>query len=99
MAGSQLESCPGERPGPGTPGAPRSGRETIGGMELTVKTTAGLVRGVEASDGVYAFRGVPYAEAPVGPLRFKPPARREPWDGTRDATRFGDVVPQAHSPG
>ena len=66
-------------------------------MELTVKTTAGLVRGTTADHGTLVFRGIPFAAPPVGPLRFKPPARPASWDGTRDATRFGDVVPQAAS--
>ena len=68
-------------------------------MEATVKTTAGLVSGMEGRDGVVAYRGIPYAQAPVGDLRFKLPQPREPWDGTRDGSRFGDVVPQTHVPG
>ena len=36
------------------------------------------------------FRGIPYAEPPVGRLRFRPPQRRAPWDGVRDSTRFGN---------
>jgi len=68
-------------------------------MELTVKTTAGLVRGATTTHDTIVFRGIPFAAPPVGALRFKPPVRPEPWDGTRDATRFGDVVPQAKTPG
>lgn len=41
------------------------------------------------------FRGIPYARPPVGPLRFQAPAPAEGWDGTRQATGFGPVVPQA----
>lgn len=67
-------------------------------METTVKTTAGLVRGTEARHGAFAFKGIPFAQAPVGPLRFRAPARAEAWEGTRDATRFGDVVPQVRTP-
>ncbi|MEU6282753.1 carboxylesterase family protein [Streptomyces sp. NPDC047028] len=33
------------------------------------------------------FLGVPYAAAPVGSLRFRPPRRPARWSGTRDATR------------
>ena len=58
-----------------------------------IPTTQGRVRGV-VEDGVSVFRGIPYAEAPVGPLRFRPPARRRPWDGVRDASRFGPSHPQ-----
>jgi para-nitrobenzyl esterase len=68
-------------------------------MEATVKTTAGMVSGIELDQGVVAFRGIPYAAAPVGDLRFKLPQPREPWDGVRNGSRFGDVAPQARAPG
>ena len=67
-------------------------------MELTVKTTAGLVRGIEGRHGTAAFLGIPFAAPPVGALRWKPPARPDAWDGTRDADRYGDVVPQVRTP-
>lgn len=41
------------------------------------------------------FRGIPYAQPPVGPLRFQAPAPVEGWSGTRRATEFGPVAPQA----
>lgn len=53
-----------------------------------VRTSRGAVRGTSA-DGVDAFRGIPYAEAPVGILRFAPPEPRGPWEGERDATAYG----------
>jgi len=56
----------------------------------TVSTTAGLVRGLE-TDGVIAFRGIPYAQAD----RFRPPHAPQPWDGVRDALEFGPIAPQA----
>ncbi|XP_022101672.1 cholinesterase-like [Acanthaster planci] len=40
------------------------------------------------------FRGIPYAQPPVGPLRFKPPVTKEPWDGTYNATYFRDPCVQ-----
>jgi carboxylesterase type B len=54
-----------------------------------IATPRGKVRGT-VEDGVHVFRGIPYAEAPTGRLRFRPPAPRVPWDGVREATRFGD---------
>ncbi|XP_047109112.1 esterase FE4-like [Schistocerca piceifrons] len=45
----------------------------------------------------YSFQGVPYARPPVGQLRFKPPQPPEPWTGTRDATKEGNVAPQLNS--
>ncbi len=50
--------------------------------------TGGAIRGSMAH-GVQAFKGVPYARAPTGPLRFRPPERPEPWPGVRDAVSFG----------
>jgi para-nitrobenzyl esterase len=53
-----------------------------------VRTTAGLVRGGVATDH-RLFSGIPYAAAPVGPLRWQPPAPVPAWSGLRDATRPG----------
>jgi para-nitrobenzyl esterase len=58
-----------------------------------VTTTAGKVRGAIQS-GVHVFRGIPYAQPPVGPLRFAAPVTHEPWDGVRDAIEFGPPPPQ-----
>ncbi|CAH1958118.1 unnamed protein product [Acanthoscelides obtectus] len=43
---------------------------------------------------IYAFRGIRYAEPPVGELRFKPPVAVETWNGTYDATKDGSICPQ-----
>jgi len=64
---------------------------------VTVRTTEGLLRG-EQSLGVNVFRGVPFAEPPVGPLRFRPPAQARAWTGERDATRFGAAPVQPGLP-
>lgn len=53
-----------------------------------VRAPAGAVRGVEA-DGLRVFKGVPYAAAPVGALRWKPPAEAPSWTGVRDALDYG----------
>ena len=39
---------------------------------------------------VNVFMGIPYAEAPVGDLRFCPPVPRTLWTGERDCTQFGE---------
>ncbi|MFE5396319.1 carboxylesterase/lipase family protein [Streptomyces sp. NPDC056568] len=58
-----------------------------------VRTVSGAVRG-QTSDGLTVFRGIPFAEAPVGPARFAAPRPARPWDGTRDAYAFGPPPPQ-----
>ncbi|MFG2718997.1 carboxylesterase/lipase family protein [Streptomyces sp. NPDC048416] len=59
-----------------------------------IRTTAGTVRGVR-TDGIAVFRGIPYAQPPVGPLHLAPPAPALPWDGVRDALAFGPPPPQS----
>ena len=62
-------------------------------MNPIAQTTRGAVRGTD-EDGISVFRGIPYAEPPVGKLRFRPPVLRQRWDGVRNAMRFGEIVPQ-----
>lgn len=59
----------------------------------TVSTDRGVVQGFE-EDGVYRFLGIPYAKPPVGNLRWRAPRRADPWNGVRDATKFGNSCPQ-----
>ena len=48
---------------------------------IQVKTKLGLLEG-ESKVNSMIFRGVPYAEAPVGDRRFKVPMKKAKWDGT-----------------
>ncbi len=61
--------------------------------EKVVATDAGDVRGVE-HDGVISWKGLPYAAAPVGDLRWRPPEPAQPWSGTRKADEYGAICPQ-----
>ena len=49
---------------------------------------SGTIRGAAAGE-VISFKGIPYAEPPVGPLRWRAPQPAKPWQGVRDALRFG----------
>jgi para-nitrobenzyl esterase len=62
-----------------------------------IKTATGLVTGVPAPDGVWAFKGIPYAAPPVGTLRWKPPAPANHWAGIRAANEFDPACVQPKS--
>jgi para-nitrobenzyl esterase len=49
----------------------------------------GIVEGTTEANGVRAFKGIPFAEPPVGDLRWKPPQPVKNWDGVRQAAAFG----------
>jgi para-nitrobenzyl esterase len=66
---------------------------SIAAGNLVVTTRQGQVRG-QVTDGVAAFKGIPYALPPFGPNRFQPPRAVQPWDGVRDALEYGRVPPQ-----
>ena len=56
----------------------------------TVRVESGDIRTTgRDSQGVLAFKGIPYADAPVGELRWQPPKPPKPWDGVRDASVLG----------
>ena len=75
---------------------------------VEVQTAAGRVRGAwrpttgSTGDGSAArsaaFLGIPFAEAPVGPLRFAAPVPAAPWAGVRDALEFAPTA-QRGDPG
>ncbi|WP_058046365.1 carboxylesterase/lipase family protein [Streptomyces roseifaciens] len=63
------------------------------GPRPEVRTVAGAVRGTREA-GAAVFRGIPFAEPPVGPLRFAAPRPVRRWDGVRDAVSYGPPPPQ-----
>jgi len=58
-----------------------------------IETTAGKLKGL-FEDGLYVFKGIPYAEPPTGKLRWMPPEPRKPWRGVRSALKFGAISVQ-----
>ncbi|TFD66172.1 carboxylesterase/lipase family protein [Cryobacterium sp. Hb1] len=62
---------------------------------LEVRVSGGLLRGVRER-GVVAWRGIPYAAAPMGDLRFRAPQPAATWHGVRDASVWGLIAPQSH---
>lgn len=63
----------------------------------TAVTDSGVVRGVQ-TDRDRQFLGIPYAAAPVGDLRWRPPQPPPGWQGVRQATAFGSQCPQPGGP-
>lgn len=53
----------------------------------TVSVAQGKLRGSSQADGSLIFLNIPYAEPPVGSLRWKPPQEPKKWDDVRDATK------------
>lgn len=54
-----------------------------------VNTTSGPVRGIARAKGGAEFLGIPFAEPPVGTLRWRSPEPKKPWSEIRDAKAFG----------
>jgi hypothetical protein len=82
-------------------GSPRNFRPDARGRrrldeELLVTSPAGTVRGAAflSPSGVeyYRFDGVPYAEPPVGELRFRPPVKRRPGRGVLNGGNRTSIV-------
>lgn len=61
-----------------------------------IETKSGKIQGY-IEDGLEIFKGIPYAESPVGDLRFKPPVAKKAWDGVVDATEYGACAYQGYT--
>jgi para-nitrobenzyl esterase len=57
----------------------------------------GKVIGFADAENTYSWRGIPYAQPPVGALRWHAPQPAPAWSGTREALRFGAMCPQIGS--
>jgi para-nitrobenzyl esterase len=60
---------------------------------VTTRVESGLVAG-HSNGFIDVYKGVPFAAAPVGPLRWKPPQPAPPWKGAREAFDNGPACPQ-----
>lgn len=61
--------------------------------QTVVHLTTGKAQG-EKQEGIYVYKGIPYAHA----TRFMPPKAPESWNGIRTFTEYGHVCPQAPMP-
>ncbi|MFJ2742510.1 carboxylesterase/lipase family protein [Streptomyces sp. NPDC087440] len=67
--------------------------EAVEAGQLVVETTAGALRGTVRHDS-HAWLGVPFAQPPVGDLKWRAPQPVEPWEGVREATAYGPAAVQ-----
>jgi para-nitrobenzyl esterase len=58
-----------------------------------VNTKYGKLEG-SFENGMYVFKGIPYAKQPVGDLRWLPPQTSNNWDGVKPAKNYGKISPQ-----
>jgi para-nitrobenzyl esterase len=65
--------------------------------EPIVATKYGKIEG-SFENGLYIFKGIPYAATPVGKLRWMPPQPIKSWSGTQPAQKFGAIAPQILMP-
>jgi para-nitrobenzyl esterase len=73
-----------------------SGVAVVAELSTVAYTSAGALQGT-TEGGVAVWRGVPYAQQPVGERRFVAPAPLRPWTGVRDAVEHGPLPPQGRS--
>ncbi|CAN5789861.1 carboxylesterase family protein [soil metagenome] len=66
-----------------------------GNLSLQVKTLNGIVEGINES-GIRTFKGIPFAEPPVGNLRWKAPQPAKNWTGVLKADKFGPQAMQKY---
>ncbi len=69
-------------------------RHAVAQPAPTVTVTGGQVRGQLLEGGGARFLGVPFAQPPVGQLRWREPMKVKPWPGVRDATAYGPTCAQ-----
>lgn len=65
--------------------------------QSVVTTKYGKLEG-SYQDGIYSFKGIPYAVPPTGAFRWLPPQPPKPWTGTRPAKEYGAIAPQSTMP-
>lgn len=57
--------------------------------QIQVKTINGIVESVTEKSGVKSFKGIPFAQPPIGELRWKEPQPVNDWRGVRKCDAFG----------
>jgi para-nitrobenzyl esterase len=66
-----------------------AGLGAVAQTEPQVKIANGLLEGVTEKSGVVSFKGIPFAQPPIGDLRWKDPQPVNNWGGVRKSDAFG----------
>ena len=61
-----------------------------------VEVNCGKIKGY-TENNLHIFKGIPYAEPPIGDLRFIPPQVKKPWNGVLETTEFGPCAFQGYT--
>ncbi len=61
-----------------------------------IETKSGKIQGY-IEDGIAIFKGIPYAEPPIGELRFQAPIAKKKWGGVLDCTKYGACAWQGYT--
>ena len=68
------------------------------GADPIVNISTGQLRGSLTSNGEAVFKNIPFAQPPVGNLRWREPQPAKAWTGVRDATQMGPMCHQNDNP-
>jgi para-nitrobenzyl esterase len=74
------------------------GQALAAGSDPVVSISTGQLRGSPTSGGGAVFKNIPFAQAPVGDLRWREPQPAKSWTGVRDATTMGPMCHQNDNP-
>lgn len=66
-------------------------------LDNQIMTSEGIIEGV-IKDEIRIFKGIPFAQPPVGDLRWKAPQPPEKWDGVKLTTEFAPAPKQGGNP-
>jgi len=91
-SGSSFALLPVTPPAPPPPAAPPPAADG----PMVRQTTAGKIEGVDdsANSGTWFWKGIPFAQPPVGALRWRAPVAPAAWSGIRPAAKFGNACLQ-----